>query len=112
MALVKTYPRKEGGTTMRFSIRCSYEIETKNKLFDNLRGFYMALYLCGQPGCKGHHTFSENCSAAVVPDYPALTAFQNLLDSQPLAPIPDDAPARKPPTAGKARLYSAYWRED
>lgn len=70
----------------------------------------MALYRCGQPGCRGHHTFSESCSTAAIPDYPVLTAFEKLLESQPLSPVSADTPA---PVAApvKTRAYSAYWRE-
>ena len=70
----------------------------------------MALYHCGHPDCQGHQSFSQNCASAVVADYPALTAFQKLLDSQPLTPVKDEIPVRVPKTTA-ARSYSLYWRE-
>ncbi|MBL8155220.1 MAG: hypothetical protein JNM70_13635 [Anaerolineae bacterium] len=45
----------------------------------------MALYHCGQPNCRGHHSFAIDCSAAAGYDYPALVAFQVAPVLQPIA---------------------------
>ncbi len=45
----------------------------------------MALYHCGQPNCRGHHSFAIDCSTASGYDYPALAAFQNAPALQPVA---------------------------
>ena len=55
----------------------------------------MAQYFCGEKGCKGHHTFSENCSSIVplVADYPSLLPFiQGIAEeeTQPYEPVTDD----------------------
>lgn len=52
----------------------------------------MAMYYCGEAGCKGHHSFAANCSGSlsVVPDYPALLPFiQGLVEeeTQPMQPV-------------------------
>jgi hypothetical protein len=52
----------------------------------------MALYFCGETGCKGHHSFAATCSGtvAVVADYPALQPFIEAIgeeETQPMEPV-------------------------
>jgi len=60
----------------------------------------MTMYYCGEKGCKGHHTFSENCSSIVkvVNDYPALLPFIQGIgeeETQPFEPIQSEPPPQK-----------------
>ena len=52
----------------------------------------MALYVCGELGCKGHHSFAATCSGSValVADYPALQPFIEAIgeeETQPMLPV-------------------------
>ena len=60
----------------------------------------MALYFCGENGCKGHHSFAATCSSTVVvvPDYPALQPFIEAIgeeETQPMEPVQVDAQPEK-----------------
>lgn len=59
----------------------------------------MAIYFCGETGCKGHHTFSQDCASIVtaVQDYPALIPFIQAIgedDTQPYEPVQVEASSK------------------
>lgn len=65
----------------------------------------MALYFCGEIGCKGHHSFAATCSSivVVVPDYSALKPFIEAIGEEETQPM---QPVQVEPEPEKARAQS------